>query len=382
MGAGTALAAGEPTLLWHAAYDGGGYEAFGDVFETADGGLIGYGIDGDVVKMDGNAGIEWAVNLPVLARDLNVTADGGYILVGDNGFMAKLDAAGNVLWQKTFASGADLMSVNKTADGGFIVSGNLYVAGASDNVFLMKTDAGGNSIWEKNFGGAKTDIAGESGSVQQTTDGGYVVVGTTWTYSNELYNSNVYLIRTDANGNQKWYKTYGSTKTDMGYSVQQTSDGGFIIGGRYEYSTDGDAYLVKTDMLGNLTWQRTYGGTGSDYGYTAEQTADGGYILGGYYSFSTTDFDMYAVKTDAYGALQWQQSYGGALGELANSIHQTSDGGYILGGYTETFAQTNRDYYLVRLGYPTALTEGLDGALKSIPYEKTSKALAAPLAKR
>lgn len=387
-GGGSALAAGEPTLLWHTAFDGGGYEDFGEVLETADGGYVGFGFNGNVLKMDANAALEWAIDLPALARDLNVTADGGYIVVGDDGFMAKLDAAGNTVWQMQQANGAnvDLMSVEHTSDGNFIMSGNLNINGNS-NVFLMKADANGNTIWEKNFGGADSDLAGESRSVQQTSDGGYIVVGSTWSYTNEKYYSNVYLIRTDAYGSFKWQKTYGGTKTDLGHSVQQTRDGGFIIGARYDYSSDSDAYLVKTDMLGNMIWQKTFGGTGSDHGMMAEQTADGGYILGGYYSFSTTDFDMYAVKTDASGNLLWQQAYGGALGELAHSIHQTADGGYIMGGYTESFAQTGRDFYMVRLGYPTGMAqaEGTlqgEGAGKIIPYEKSSKALAAPLAQR
>jgi hypothetical protein len=164
------------------------------------------------------------------------------------------------------------------------------------DILLIKTDANGNIIWAKTYGGTGADYAY---SVQQTSDGGYIVAGETTSFG--AGSADILLIKTDANGNIIWTKTYGRTSYDLALSVQQTSDSGYIVAGGIGMGL-GDIFLIKTDANGNIIWTKTYGGIGSDYAYSVQQTSDGGYIVaGGTYSFGAGTWDAFLVKTDANG---------------------------------------------------------------------------------
>jgi hypothetical protein len=161
-------------------------------------------------------------------------------------------------------------SVQQTSDGVFIIAGETGSFGAgADDVYLIKTDAGGNQTWFRTFGGA---FGGWAQSVQQTSDGGFIIAG--GTYSFGAGENDVYLIKTDAGGNQTWERTFGGASYDWAESVQQTSDGGFIIAGMTGSfgAGEGDVYLIKTDAGGNQTWERTFGGASKDYPYSVQQT--------------------------------------------------------------------------------------------------------------
>jgi hypothetical protein len=151
--------------------------------------------------------------------------------------------------------------------------------------------------WERNYGGAGEDYGL---SVQQTSDTGYIVAGWTASFGNS---NQVYLIKTNASGDTLWTRTYGGTGGDGGYSVRQTSDGGYIVAGATNPFGNGDqVYLVKTNASGDTLWTRTYGGTGGDGGYSVRQTSDGGYIVAGVtYSFGNGE-QVYLIKTDAKAA--------------------------------------------------------------------------------
>jgi hypothetical protein len=240
------------------------------------------------------------------ALSVQQTSDGGYIVAGTTSFglgydiiLIKTNANGNVQWAKTYwGTGEDYAySVQQTSDGGYIVAGETWSFGAGGaDLFLIKTDANGNVIWAKTYGGTGWD---EASSVQQTSDGGYIVAGYTgsWPYYD------IFLIKTDASGNVQWAKTYGGTDYDRAYSVQQTSDGGYIVAGyTASFGAFGDIFLVKTDANGNVQWAKTYGGTSSDWASSVQQTSDGGYIVaGGTYSFGAGDWDIILIKTDANG---------------------------------------------------------------------------------
>jgi hypothetical protein len=167
-----------------------------------------------------------------------------------------------------------------------------------DDIFLLKTDASGNVIWAKTYGGTNWDRAY---SVQQTSDGGYIVAGATGSFG--AGGSDIFLLKTDANGNVIWAKTYGGTSLDEAYSVQQTSDGGYIVAGWTESFGAGglDIFLIKTDANGNVQWAKTYGGTDWDRASSVQQTSDGGYIVAGYTWPGASYSDVFLVKTDANG---------------------------------------------------------------------------------
>jgi hypothetical protein len=166
-------------------------------------------------------------------------------------------------------------------------------------VYLVRTDANGETLFTRTFGGTNYDYAG---AVQQTVDGGYIVTG--YTYSYGAGSMDVYLIRTDAYGETLWTRTFGGTETDQGFAVQQTTDGGYIVAG-YTYSLGAggpDAYAIKTDANGDSLWTGTYGSRLTEAGRSVQQTTDGGYIITGYTNYpGARGYDVYLVKTDSLG---------------------------------------------------------------------------------
>ena len=292
------------------------------------------------------------------ATSVQQTSDGGYIVAGSTTsfgagkrdiFLIKTDAEGNIIWAKTYGGTEDefASSVQQTSDGGYIVAGftNSFGTGESD-ILLIKTDANGNIIWAKTYGGMSDD---EAYSIQQTSDGGFIAAGSTWSFDAVVYDA--FLIKTDANGNIQWAKTYEVIALDNALSVQQTSDGGYIVAG-YTITISGvgaDIFLIKTDEKGNIQWAKTYGVTSYDYATSVQQTSDGGYIMaGGTYSFGVGGRDLFLIKTDANGNISWAKTYGGTDDDLASSVQQTSDGGYIVAGTTWSFGAGGYDIFLIK----------------------------------
>jgi hypothetical protein len=213
-------------------------------------------------------------------------------------------------------------------------------------IFIIVSPAFSQQTWQRTYGGETWD---DGLSVQQTSDGGYVVTGTTNSFG--AGNWDVYLIKSDANGDTVWTRTYGGANDDRGYSVQQTLDGGYIISGWTNSFGAGswDAYLIKTNVNGDTVWTRTYGGANYEWGALVQQTLDGGYIIAGSTSsFGAGSYDLYLIKTNANGDTLWTQTFGGASWDYGSSVWQTSDGGYIIAGYTNSFGAGNDDVYLIK----------------------------------
>ena len=197
---------------------------------------------------------------------------------------------------------------------------------------MIKTDAQGNKQWDRTFGGGDDD---EGSCVRLTSDGGYILLG--YTYSHGAGRSDFWLIKTDASGNKEWDRTFGGRNDDAGSSVQQTSDGGYILLGYTQSFGAGveDFWLIKTDSSGNKEWDRTFGGWRSDFGSSVQQTSDGGYILLGYTGSHRPGLDAaWLIKTDSYGNKEWDITIAGTENNVGVSGQQTSDGGYILVGFT------------------------------------------------
>jgi hypothetical protein len=180
--------------------------------------------------------------------------------------------------------------------------------------------------WNKTFGGTGYD---DAWSVQQTSDGGYILAVRSSICMD--CNENILLIKTDANGNEQWNKTFGGASRDRVYSLQVTSDRGYIIAGYTQIAGWENAWLIKADSNGNEQWNKTFG---RDEAYAAKQISDGGYILS-----VTNGSSVWLIKTDSNGNEQWKRTFGGSAPSPDEifSIQQTLDGGFILAGTTRSF---------------------------------------------
>ncbi|MEI7595776.1 MAG: T9SS type A sorting domain-containing protein [Bacteroidota bacterium] len=186
-------------------------------------------------------------------------------------------------------------------------------------------------------------------SIDETSDGGYILLGHTQNYGAIV--QDILLIKIDSLGNTEWQKLFGGNDYDFGQSVQQTNDNGFIICGfTSSYGAGGtDIYLIKTDSFGNMEWEKTYGGTNNDYGYYVKQTNDNGFILcGSTRSFGAGNSDGIIIKVNDLGIQQWSKYIGGANNDGIYALDIINDG-YILTGYTENFGAQNTDAMLIKI---------------------------------
>ncbi len=248
------------------------------------------------------------------------------------------NVAGQNLWQRTYGTPDDeyATSIFPTSDGGYIITGTQSIVGSITQMYLLKTDSSGDITWERNYGGIYEE---EAQDVIQTNDGGYIIVGSTRSFG-ASYND-IYVVKTNSAGDTVWTRRYGGSGDDKGYGIKQTADDGYIIVGTSTSfgSGDSDVYLIKTDGSGNIDWSNNYGGTADDAGHSVVETPDGDYVIGGVTSSYSSSQDIYILKVDGSGNSLWEQWYGGSRDENGGySIARTSDGGYILVGSSLSFA--------------------------------------------
>ncbi|MDR2352832.1 MAG: T9SS C-terminal target domain-containing protein [Deltaproteobacteria bacterium] len=401
-------------IEWQKSLGGSENDEVSSIQQTSDGGYIivggSYSNDGEVtgnhgkndywiVKLDSQRTLQWQKSLGGSEYDgassIQQTSDGGYIIAGESSsndgdvtgnhgkydyWIVKLDSLGTLQWQKIFGGRLSeyASSIQRTSDGGYIIAGysdsnDGDVTGnhGKDDYWIVKLDSLGNLQWQKSLGGSKFDYAYSS---QQTSDGGFIIAGESGSNDGDVTGNHgetdYWIVKLDSLGTLQWQKSLGGSGHDMAYSIQQISDGGYIIAGISD-SNDGDVtgnhgsydyWIVKLDSLGSLQWQKSFGGSGWDHVSSIQQTSDGGYIIAGHSRSNDSDVtgnhgkdDYWIVKLDSLGTLQWQKSCGGSEYDYARSIQQTSDGGYIIAGYSEsndgdvTVNHGKKDYWIIKL---------------------------------
>lgn len=361
-----------PDTSWTKIFGGINNDLGYSVAQTFDGGYIvaGYtesfgagGTDVYLIKTDKGGDTLWTKTYGGINNDygfsVQQTPDSGYIIIGwTNSFGAgsgdiyliRTDITGDSLWTKTYGGiNAEVAnSVQPTADSSYIIVGYTMSFGAGGrDIYLVKTDANGDTLWAKTYGGVDDDYGIE---VQPTSDNGYIIVG----YTRPSGNEELYLVKTDTNGDTLWTRTYGGPLGEQGYSVQETPDGGYIVAGyTISFGAGGmDLWLLKTDVNGDTLWTKTYGGINNDQGYSVQNTYDGGFIITGWLTSDVTGtYDVYLVKTDANGDSIWTQTWGGFQSDFGHYVQQTSDGRYIITGYTESFGAGGADLWLIKTGF-------------------------------
>ncbi len=419
-------------IEWQNTIGGSGLDWLYSLQQTTDGGYILGGtsysnISGDktenhfgqgqgdywIVKVDSLGVIQWQNTIGGDWSDqlysIEQTADGGYILGGSSGsdssedktensiggddyWIVKTDSLGIIQWQKTIGgSNSDrLMSIHQTTDGGYILGGysRSEISGdksenskmGSEDYWIVKVDSLGGVQWDNTIGGRKED---ELSSIQQTTDGGYILGGYSTSNisgdktENRIGSYDYWIVKVDSQGVIQWQNTMGGSDGDVISSIDQTTDGGYILGGTSSSNISGDKsenskmasgdyWIVKVDSLGVIQWQNTIGGSGYDQLTSIQQTSDGGYVLGGYSESNISGDkkensmgydDFWMVKVDSLGGVLWDNTIGGSYWDDITSIQQTTDRSYILGGGSSSNISGDKsensmvsgDYWIVKL---------------------------------
>lgn len=392
-----------PCIEWQKTIGGNSQDILGSIQQTTDGGFILAGMsdsdangnktensNGDfdcwVVKLDMTGNLVWQNTIGGIEVDQGgsiwQTTEGGYILGSSSGsnisgdktnnsyggydyWIIKLNAAGGIVWQRTIGGAGDdiLASIQQTTDGGYVLGGTSR-SGASGNkteggygggdYWILKLDSSGNIVWQNTIGGTGEDVLS---FIQQTFDGGYIISG--WSNSNadgekseNSYGGKDYwIIKLNVSGSIVWQNTIGGSNDDYLASICQTTDAGYILGGSSDSGSSGeklennngdrDFWVIKIDPNGNIVWQNTIGGSAADYLESIDQTGDGGYILGGWsrsniggdkLENNNGNSDYWIIKLNTIGNIVWQNTIGGGGDDALSFIQETADGEYILCG--------------------------------------------------
>ena len=289
------------------------------------------------------------------------TSDGGYIVAGyamasvygtHIFWILKLTSSGDIEWQRTYGGESDMdfpYSIQVTIDGGYIVAGATYSFGAGESDYwILKLTSFGDIEWQKTYGGSSDDRAH---SIRLTEDGGYIVIGRTESYG--AGEGDFWILKLSLSGDIEWQRTYGGSGYDWPVQhFQQTSDGGYIVSGTTESfgAGEGDLWILKFTSNWDIEWQRTYGGSRYEEAASVKETIDGGYIVrGNTESFGAGEEDGWLLKLTSSGDIEWQRTYGGSKGDGIWGIQVTSEGGYIVTGSTDSFGAGDEDLWVLKL---------------------------------
>lgn len=363
-----------PDTLWTKKYGGSDHEHGQFVQQTNDSGYI---ITGETKSFGAGFNDVWLVKTNSMGDTLwtktyggseddncncvRQTSDGGYILFAETvsfgsnywkAWLIKTNSSGDTSWTKIIGDNRHyfIQSGMELLGEGYIFVGYHKASGAGqEDLWIVKTDASGDTIWTKTYGGSEGDLGN---SIKQTSDGGYIIAANTKSFGAGDYN--FWLIRADSDGDTIWTKIYGGIDSDIVNSVQQTSDNGFILAGstRSFGNANGnyDIWLIKTNSLGDTLWTKTFGGVENDGAFSVLETVDGGYIVSGYTgSFGSGYNDVWLIKTNGSGDTLWTATYGGIYWDVGKSVDQTNDGGYIIGGDYYATGTNSYDFWLIKI---------------------------------
>lgn len=285
------------------------------------------------------------------------TSGGEYVIAGhcrsnllgqpdSSAYAFKISSGGAILWVKSYARGA-INSIISTPDGGFVAAGWTcsYALGDTE-AYVLKLNSTGDTLWTRTYGGPGQDVA----RCVSLAYGGYIIAGYTNSFGSG--NSDLWVLKLNIHGDTLWTRTYGGAEADWANSVIRTSDGGYALAGCTESfgSGWGDVWILKLNASGDTLWTRTYGGEFADEGKGIVQTPDSGYAVAGYTnSFGSGYDDAWVLRLNAGGDTLWTRTYGGILGDRANSIITTPNGKYLIAGYTNSFGTGRHDIWVLKL---------------------------------
>jgi len=361
-------------VCWEKTFGGSGSDQASSIQPTVDGGYIVAGDtdsrgEGDsdawVLKLDANGSLEWDATFGGIDEDkassIQPTADGGYVVAGDtsskgagnsDAWILKLDIDGSLEWDETFGGDEydEANSIQQTRDLGYVVAGGTKSNGAgSKDGWVFKLNANGNTDWERTYGGEDYDSVE---SIQQTEDLGYVVAGVT--YSDSAGSGDAWIIKLDAGGSIEWEKTDGGDGYDSANSIQQTTDGGYIVAASNDMGPSykkNNAWIIKLDRDGNKEWDKIIGKIEyTEYAVSIQQTKDLDYIVVGVTnSKGAGKSDAWLLRFDQNGVLLWNRTYGRSDSDEANSIQQTTDLGFVVAGGTMLDGPGPFDAWILKL---------------------------------
>jgi len=359
-------------MTWAKAYGGGNKDVAHSIQQTSDGGFIVAGetssfgagnSDVWVLKLNGDGNTDWQKVYggiyDDIAHSIQQTSDDGYILAGETSsfgvgindtdiWILKLDKDGIMQWGNRYGGGGNwrAYSIQQTSDRGYIVAGETNYFESNSDALVFKLKENGEIDWLRTYGASNADVAN---SVQKTEDGGFIVAGETRSFG--AGGADIWVLKLKDNGDVAWQETFGGNKDDTAYSAQQTSDGKYFIiagGATPAGSIFNDVFLLKLDTNGTVVWDFTYGGSNNDVAFSVQQTSDGGFVIAGKTSPDPINSDMWVLKLDSDGGVVWQQTYGGQGSHSANFVRQNLDGGYIVAGETSLGAG-DADVWVLKL---------------------------------
>ncbi len=290
--------------------------------------------------------------------DAVIAHDGGIVGAGtkyyesnDRDFyLAKIDAFGTYQWDRAYGSAEyeSCYGVALTSTNGFALGGYTYNYGGPAEFWQYRTDANGNAVGHDHYGGAHIE---DCKAIQSLPDGGFIMAGWSRSYTVDN-NTEGYAVRTNSTGDTVWTRTYGTIGSEWFEDVVPLSDGNILFAGTTTNYGTNDFWMVKTDANGTMLWTKHYGDdTYDEECYAIQPTSDGGYLMAGFEEFTTMGgyYNSWLLKAYANGDSAWSKSYGGAQNEKTFDIEPTSDGGYMLGGYTGSYGAGGYDFWTLKI---------------------------------